>query len=128
MVVRPNPYPMTHSSFTVRTVSTKTGEKPAIAQRFGGAHDAHTSPGASSQTDSERVGTGREPQTRGGLATGEVLSSQLPPGAQAPNISRSTSDPNIMQALESLREEVRQVRWLATEGAREEAPPGYETQ
>ncbi|KAJ6565598.1 aspartic peptidase domain-containing protein [Mycena vulgaris] len=50
MVVRPDPYPITQSSFTVRTVSPKTGEKTTITHRFG---DAHTSPVSSPQTDSE---------------------------------------------------------------------------
>ncbi|KAJ6573034.1 aspartic peptidase domain-containing protein [Mycena vulgaris] len=122
MVVRPDPYPIIQSSFTVRTVSPKTGEKTTITHRFG---DAPTSPVSSPQTDSEQ---GQEPQAHDGLTTGRVLSSQLPLGAQAPDLSQSTSDPNILQALESLREEVRQVRWLASEGAREEAPPGYATQ
>ncbi|KAJ6553273.1 hypothetical protein B0H19DRAFT_1377859 [Mycena capillaripes] len=72
------------------------------------------------------------------LSTGKArMDSPLSPDAQLTHRSESTvdddrttrtlspsaPDPAILQALESLRNEVREVRWLATEGM--QPPPGY---
>ncbi|KAJ6592644.1 aspartic peptidase domain-containing protein [Mycena capillaripes] len=104
----PHPYPVTQSSFTQ---SLSMGKASMITSPSSGVQSTHRS----------------EPTIVDGRTSVQVSLTQLPLGAQAPALSPSvSSDPAILQALESLRMEVREVRWLATEGM--QPPPGYATE
>ncbi|KAJ6592532.1 aspartic peptidase domain-containing protein, partial [Mycena capillaripes] len=94
----PHPYPITHSSFTQ---SLSTGKTSMITSPSSGAPVSQRS----------------ESTVEHGRTSHQVSLTQLPPGAQAPALPPSHS---------SLRMEVREVRWLATQGM--QPPPGYATE